>query len=85
MLRRKGLETSDPETFLFLFARYSIMALEEGRKFDVSVEHESEMGDGLVKVEDSIVFLPAVGQGSEFKIQITKSFEKVAFAKIVKE
>ncbi len=61
------------------------MVLEEGRKFNVTVEHESDLGDGLAKVEGTVVFLPAVGEGSEFKVRIIRSYEKVAFAQIVRE
>ena len=61
------------------------MPLEEDAKFNITVEHESEDGDGLVKVQDTLVFLPGVGKGSEFRIRITKSFSKIAFAQIVKE
>lgn len=61
------------------------MPLEEGKEFNVTVEHESDLGDGMVKIQDVVVFLPAVGEGSEFKVRVTKSYNKVAFAQVLND
>ncbi len=59
--------------------------MEEGYRFTGKIEHETDLGDGLLMHDGVVVFVPAASKDSEVPLKITRSYEKVAFAKIVRE
>ena len=51
-----------------------------GDELDVKVEAVGEKGDGVVRVEGFVLFVPGVQQGENIRVRVTKVLSKVGFA-----
>lgn len=51
-----------------------------GEEIDVRVEAVGEKGDGIVKKNGFVIFVPGVKEGEEIRVRITKVLAKVGFA-----
>ena len=54
-----------------------------GDEYEVKVEAVGEKGDGVVRVNGFVLFVPGVKEGDEIKIKINKVLSKVGFAEKV--
>ncbi len=54
-----------------------------GEELDVRVEAVGEKGDGIVKKNGFVIFVPGVKEGEEIRIRVTKVLAKVGFAEKV--
>jgi predicted RNA-binding protein with TRAM domain len=54
-----------------------------GEELDVTIEAVGEKGDGLVKKNGFVLFVPGVKEGQQVKIRVTKVLRKVGFAEVV--
>lgn len=63
----------------------TVAILEEGKTYDVMIQDISHRGDGVVKIDKYIIFVPNVVKGANVKIRIDKISGSTAFGKVVKE
>lgn len=56
-----------------------------GEKRSVKIESKGEKGDGVVKINGYIVFIPEAEPEKKYDIEITKTFPRFGFAKILNE
>jgi predicted RNA-binding protein with TRAM domain len=54
-------------------------------ELDVTVEAVGAKGDGIVKKDGFVIFVPGVNEGDRVRIKITKVLSKVGFAEVVGE
>src|SRR3990172_9885495 len=54
-----------------------------GEELDVTIEAVGEKGDGLVKKNGFVLFVPGVKEGQQVKIRVTKVLRKVGFAEVI--
>lgn len=51
-----------------------------GEELDVRVESVGEKGDGIVRKQGFVLFVPGVSKGEEIRIKVKKVLAKVGFA-----
>ena len=61
----------------------SFAPVKEGEELDVKVEAVGEKGDGIVKKDGFVIFVPGVNEGDEVRIKVTKVLKKVGFGEKV--
>jgi predicted RNA-binding protein with TRAM domain len=54
-----------------------------GEEFDARVEAVGEKGDGVVKKNGFVVFVPGVKEGQNVKVRVTRVLRKVGFGEVV--
>jgi predicted RNA-binding protein with TRAM domain len=54
-----------------------------GDEFDATVEGVGEKGDGFIRKDGFILFVPNVQKGDLVKIKVNKVLKKVGFAEVV--
>ncbi len=57
----------------------------EGEKHTAFVENVGEKGDGILRINGFVVFVPGVKKGDYIRIKITKVLAKVAFGELVEK
>lgn len=63
----------------------TVPTIEEGKIYDVIIQNISNRGDGVVKLDKYVIFIPNVIKGQTVKIKIDKISGINAFAHVVKE
>jgi predicted RNA-binding protein with TRAM domain len=53
-----------------------------GEEFDARVEAVGEKGDGVVKKNGFVVFVPGVKEGQNIKVRVTRVLRKVGFGEV---
>jgi len=56
-----------------------------GDEIDVKIEAVGKKGDGIVKKDGFVLFVPNTKEGQEVKIRITKVLSNVGFAEVAGE
>ena len=56
--------------------------VKKGDRIEVRIEATGRKGDGIAKYNGYIIIIPNSKQGQEYEVQITKVYEKYAFATI---
>jgi predicted RNA-binding protein with TRAM domain len=54
-----------------------------GEELDVKIEAVGEKGDGIAKKDGFVLFVPAVHEGDEVRVRVTKVLNKVGFAESI--
>jgi predicted RNA-binding protein with TRAM domain len=57
--------------------------VEEGEVYDVTIQDIARQGDGIVRIESFVIFVPGTKVGDEVRIKIEKILPKYGFASIV--
>jgi predicted RNA-binding protein with TRAM domain len=53
-----------------------------GDELDITVEAVSERGDGIVRKDEIVLFIPGVKKDEQHHIVVTKLFKKIGFAEV---
>jgi len=61
-----------------------MVEIKEGESLEVKIEFAGKKGDGIVKKDDFVIFVPNTKEGDSVKVKINKILNKVAFAEIEK-
>ncbi|MBR9678095.1 MAG: TRAM domain-containing protein [Nanoarchaeota archaeon] len=56
-----------------------------GDKHEVKIMSQGEKGDGIVKINGYIVFVPEAEASKKYNIEITKTFPRFGFGKVLNE
>jgi predicted RNA-binding protein with TRAM domain len=56
-----------------------------GEEFDARVEAVGEKGDGVVKKNGFVIFVPGVKEGQNIKVRVTRVLRKVGFGEVAGE
>lgn len=65
--------------------KQEVLALEEGKEYDVVIVDISRRGDGIARKDKYTIFVPGVIKGAKVKIRIEKISGNVAFGKVVSD
>jgi len=57
--------------------------VEEGETYDVTIQDVGRQGDGIVRIEGFVVFVPNTNVGDEVEIKVERVLPKFAFATVV--
>lgn len=58
--------------------------IKEGTSLELKIEFVGKKGDGVVKKDDFVIFVPNTKKDETYKVKITKVLNKVAFAEVEK-
>lgn len=58
-------------------------SISEGEEHSVVIETEGAKGDGMVRIDGFVVFVPGAKEGNTYKIRITKVKERFGFGEII--
>jgi len=62
----------------------SSVPVEEGEVYDVTIQDIALQGDGIVRIESFVIFVPGTKVGDEVRIKIERILPKYGFASLVK-
>ena len=57
----------------------------QGDVLEVEIEAVGEKGDGIVRKDGFVLFVPGVKEGDRVKVKVTRVLRKVGFAEVVGE
>lgn len=57
----------------------------EGEEYTAIVANVGEKGDGILRIQGFVVFVPGVNKGDFVKIRVTKVLPKVAFGELIEK
>jgi predicted RNA-binding protein with TRAM domain len=57
--------------------------VEVGSELDATVEGVGEKGDGFIRKDGFVIFVPNVKKGDQVRIKVNKVLKKVGFAEVV--
>jgi predicted RNA-binding protein with TRAM domain len=69
---------------LMLREESSSVPVEEGEVYDVTIQDIALQGDGIVRIESFVIFVPGTKVGDEVRIKIERILPKYGFASLVK-